>query len=270
MKKITLIPVGGLGNRMRVIESGIRLSKEGHSKLKIIWFRDADLKCRFDHLFCPIEDDIIQVKEASLKDYIYDRPRLKNLFFPFLTEKILFDHCIYEKQSCFNNDKINYRAIAEKKNIYIASFMPFYVNRKDNFYRMFNPIPELQAKIEKETALFSNNTIGVQIRRGDNSTSTELSPTALFVEKMNQEKDALFYLTTDSDKEKETLSKLFEGRILFQNNTSERHSEQGMQQALVEMFTLSKTKKIYGSFHSSFGEVASLIGNVEFDILSTK
>jgi len=270
MNKITLIPIGGLGNRIRVIESSIRLSREINSTLRIIWFKDQGMGCRFDRLFCPIDDDMIQVREASFKDYIYDRPRLKNLYLPFLAEKILFDDCIYEKESCFHNESLNYKAIAKNKNIYIASFMPFYVNENNSHYSMFRPIPELQARIEKETELFSNNTIGIQIRRGDNSTSTKLSPTALFIEKMNLEKDALFYLTTDSDKEKETLSKLFEGRILFQHNTTIRSSEQGIQQALVEMFTLSKTKKIYGSFHSSFGEVASLIGNIEFEILSTK
>ena len=271
MNTVTLVPIGGLGNRIRVIESGIRLAKKFNSKLKVIWFKDYGMGCRFDRLFCPVDDDNIQVKDASFMDYIYDRPRLKNLYLPYITEKILFNHCISEKQSSFYYNKYNnYEEIAKKKNIYIASFMPFYLSQENDYYHVFKPIPELQTKIEKETNLFSNNTIGIQIRRADNSVSIELSPTDLFIEKMYSEKDALFYLATDSNEEKTKLSQLFKERILYKDNILERKSEQGIQHALIEMFILSKTRKIYGSVESSFGEVASLIGKVEYESLDKR
>ena len=270
MGEITLIPVGGLANRIRVIESGIRLSKETNSRLKVIWYKDNGIGCRFEKLFRPFDDDMIEIKEASCKDFIYDRPRLKNLYFPYITEKLLFDHCIYEKQSCFNNEDIDYKTIAKNKKIYIATFMPFYLNTDKDYYHLFKPIPEIQMQIKKISGNFPENIIGIQIRRGDNWVSMKLSPTDLFIEKMNQEKDAAFYLATDSDEEKEKLAQLFGKRILFLNNTADRTTEKGIQEALVEMFLLSKTKKIYGSVHSSFGQIASRIGKNEFELLSIK
>ena len=270
MKTITLVPVGGLGNRIRVIESGIRLAKVVNSMLKIIWFKDKGMGSRYDQLFCPIADENIQVIDALFTDFFYDRPRLKNFFLPYFSEKLLFDFCLYEKQTCNQLKIIDYEDISINKNIYIASFVPFYVNHKNNYYDLFKPIPELQEKIDKVVELFTCNTVGVQIRRGDNTTSTELSPTSLFIDKMNTEKDSLFYLATDSNEVKENLTNLFHERVLYQNCLLDRRSKQGIQQALIELFILSKTKKIYGSYYSSFGEVAALIGKTDFEILSTK
>ena len=50
-KQITLIPVGGLANRMRAIESAIALSKNNEQPLKIIWFKDWGMGCTYHELF---------------------------------------------------------------------------------------------------------------------------------------------------------------------------------------------------------------------------
>ena len=45
MKKryILLVPVGGLANRMKAIDSAIKLSRKANSELHIIWFKDRGL-----------------------------------------------------------------------------------------------------------------------------------------------------------------------------------------------------------------------------------
>jgi hypothetical protein len=40
-----------------------------------------------------------------------------------------------------------------------------------------------------------------------------------------------------------------------------RNSQQGITDAVVDMFCLSKTKYIYGSYWSSFSDIASVIGD---------
>lgn len=37
---ITLVPSGGLGNRMRAIASGIALAEAANTPLRIVWFQD--------------------------------------------------------------------------------------------------------------------------------------------------------------------------------------------------------------------------------------
>ena len=56
-KKLTLIPVGGLANRMRTINSVIEFCNGDNRDLSIIWFLDHGLNCSFYDLFQPIEVD---------------------------------------------------------------------------------------------------------------------------------------------------------------------------------------------------------------------
>ena len=50
---LTLIPIGGLANRLRSIASGVALARDYGQTLHIYWFKDAGLNCRFDDLCLP-------------------------------------------------------------------------------------------------------------------------------------------------------------------------------------------------------------------------
>jgi hypothetical protein len=94
MKKntITLIPYGGLANRMRAIESLVRLMQDTDVGGKAVWFKHQGLNCRFDELFQPLHVQGLEIKEADLLDYVLcDRPRKKNLFIPALFERMIYD-----------------------------------------------------------------------------------------------------------------------------------------------------------------------------------
>lgn len=83
MKKryILLVPVGGLANRMKAIDSAIKLSRKTNSELHIIWFKDRGLNCRFDQLFEPIDLPNVKITEATWSDYLlYDRPPAEKYF----------------------------------------------------------------------------------------------------------------------------------------------------------------------------------------------
>ena len=43
-KYILLVPVGGLANRMKAIDSAIKLSRKTNSELHIIWFKDRGFR----------------------------------------------------------------------------------------------------------------------------------------------------------------------------------------------------------------------------------
>lgn len=129
MKKryILLVPVGGLANRMKAIDSAIKLSRKTNSELHIIWFKDRGLNCRFDQLFEPIDLPNVKVTEATWSDYLlYDRPRQKNIFIPRLFQKATFDNCIYEKQALhLFYENFDFYDWAKNRKVYIASFVYF-------------------------------------------------------------------------------------------------------------------------------------------------
>lgn len=71
---------------MRAISAAIALADRcATDQLRIIWFRDWGLNCRFQDLFYPIPLPNVQVKEATWKDVLlYDRPRKKNVYLPWI------------------------------------------------------------------------------------------------------------------------------------------------------------------------------------------
>ena len=97
---ITLVPVGGLANRMRAIDSAIALAQDTHHELRIIWFKDQGLNCKFCELFQPIMLPGVSVREAGPSDHLlHDRPRKKNFYLPSFFLNTQYDAHIYEKEA---------------------------------------------------------------------------------------------------------------------------------------------------------------------------
>ncbi len=271
---ITLVPVGGLANRMKAMDAAYHLAKDCGSKLKVIWFKDKGLNCRFDQLFQHPTDSIITIREATFFDLLLeDRPRKKNFFLPWLPEHLKYDACIYERQATqlFYNH-FDYAAWAKNRRVYLASCVYFHPQPEEKLFKLFQPIDSLQQEIVKRCADFNEHTIGIHIRRTDNIASITQSPTELFIKQMEEivehQPDTTFYLATDSEEEKQKLKQVFGERISMSGHAAERNSLQGMQDALVELYTLSRTSRIIGSMQSSYSETAAQIGRIQCEFIN--
>lgn len=266
---ITFVPAGGLGNRMRSVASAIALTRDANTELRIIWFQDWGLGCRFDELFLPLSG--VHLKEASLIDKcLLDRPRRKNFFLPKYYEHFRFDDCFYEKEvTDLYYQGFDFLSWCRGRKVYLASCVCFYppVIPK-RFFDIFHPIPALQKRIDSITDSFDTSVIGVHVRRTDHSESIKDSPTELFIKRMKQEPETTsFYLATDSEEVKDLMKREFGNRIITSPRQACRNSISGMQDALIELYVLSRTSRIIGSSHSTFSESASEIGDIEFEII---
>lgn len=269
---ITFVPVGGLANRMRAIDSALRLAADCHTGLRIVWFKDHGLNCRFDELFQPIEAAVpTEVKDAGLADLcLLDRPRRRNFHIPRLPQQILFGNRFYEEEvKRLQNAGFDFRsAVQSRKNSYIASFLHFYTgSNPGKKFEHFRPVADLQQQIDRFfSQIDGQRPIGVHIRRTDHIDSIRNSPTEIFIEAMEQElrlvPETRFYLATDSDEEKERLIRRFGNHILCSGHTARRDSSDGIRDALVEMYILAGCRKILGSQNSSYSETAAEIGNI--------
>ena len=275
---LTLVPVGGLANRMKAIDSAVSLASATGSRLRIVWFRDSGLKCRFDQLFAPLDRiDRPELCEATLADLLLlDRPRKRNFRVPRLYQRLHFDRCIYEQEATrlFRQGFDFARCLTSYRNLYIASCVYFSPRLTGGqLFDIFHPQPLLQAEIERVAAqCIGPRTVGIHIRRTDNVLSIEQSPTELFIDRMEQEiaacPDVNFYLATDSEEEKERLTARFGQRITTCPRQAERNSVRGVQDAVVELFLLSRTCRILGSAHSSYSETAAQLGGIPFEVVS--
>lgn len=138
-------------------------------------------------------------------------------------------------------------------------------------FSIFLPTDELQVIIDECSKQFKPSTIGLHIRRTDNISSIENSPLYLFENAINDELakniSTNFYVTSDDAKVEMELKQKFGNKIIIRQKQYERENEAGIKDAVVDMYLLSKTSKIYGSYWSSFSDIASRIGNIPLIVL---
>ena len=79
--------------------------------------------------------------------------------------------------------------------------------------------------------------------------------------------DLSIYLATDSETVKQELKRRYGNRLLCAEEEADRSSTSGIQGGVADMYTLARTDKIFGSFQSSFSELASQLGNIPLVIV---
>lgn len=274
MNQITFIPVGGLANRMRSIASVITLAQQTQSHVYIKWFQDWALHASFYKLFEPINKSFVTLKDASLFDHLcIDRPRNKNLYIPRLYQSIIFGDAIYERAFySLIQQNFNFAQWVEKKqHVYMASYSTFIPYPETLIRELFIPIKKIQQDLLRRSLDFQESVIGVHIRRTDNTASIENSPLSLFYKKLDADIDnnpaSQIYLATDSEEVKQEMKQRYGKRLISSDRPANRNSLEGIQDGILDMYTLAHTKKIYGSFQSSFSEMAAQIGNIPLEII---
>ena len=272
---ITLEPLGGLANKMRVIASGLWLMKVSNQELEVIWNLNEDLNCNFDVLFNQIQDvSIIQKRKKDFFVHHTNHPDLYKRIKAYFRNRLLgIGYCLKEGDfyDLISNNKIALDKIAKKnKNIYITTTQEFGDNY--NNFKVFSPKESIQNSIDNQVSKFNKNTIGIHIRRTDNSKSILQSPTELFISKMEEElyknPEVNFFLATDDTETEHQLLNRFGSKIIVYEKELDRNLEKGIIDAVVDMYCLSNTKYIYGSYWSSYSDIASRVGNIELKVLN--
>lgn len=275
MGKITFVPVGGLANRMRAVASAVTLAGRTASELQIVWFEDWALNAPFFRLFNPVEEAVCRLRDASRLDYaLLDRPRSRNLHFPRVYQTLRFHSCLYERSItplCKKN--FDFEAWARQGgDVYMASYTAFQKYDYAWISRLFVPVDEIAKEVEGRCLEFPEEVIGVHIRRTDNLASIQQSPIELFYQKLDKDisenNRVGIYVATDSEEVKRAMKKRYGNRIHSSDKQASRSSLEGIRDGIADMYTLARTRKIYGSFQSSFSEMASQIGSASLEILS--
>lgn len=77
-----------------------------------------------------------------------------------------------------------------------------------------------------------------------------------------------FYVASDSSKEKMILKERYGEKVLMLEEEVQRSNTKGIENALIELYILSQTEKIYGSVYSSFSRLASELSGISLHLLS--
>ena len=275
-EKIWMVPVGGLANRMRSMASAVTLAADAHRGIQVMWFTDWALHAPFHLLFEPVQPELLGggcVKDASPADrLLLDRPRKKNLYLPHLFQSLMFRSCLYEgSMPELMRTHFDFLHWAQREGGYLASCYAFYPYPEDLLKKLFVPLPDIRSEISRRVSAFPAYTIGVHVRRTDHACAIKESPLELFEEKIDAEweahPDLKVYLATDSEEVKSRMRKRYGEMIFSAPQEAARHSVEGIKDGVAEMYALSHTQRIYGSYGSSFSEMAAQIGGVPFVVV---
>ena len=85
---------------------------------------------------------------------------------------------------------------------------------------------------------------------------------------LSQYPDTHFYLSTDDPETEEQLQSIYGDKILLFPKEFSRNLPQGIKDAVVDLFCLARTRKIIGSYNSSFSNIAARIGQIDLQIIT--
>ncbi|WP_304234342.1 hypothetical protein [Jiulongibacter sediminis] len=264
--KLTVLPFGGLGNRMRVIDSAFLVSEQNNkSPVNLIWLRKWELNAPFYSIFQPFPKPLNLVDGAVYYFFLYlvkhiyvqKFEKLYRFIFKLYYDLVLLDNDIKEKQP----EEI-YGLTKGKKRILIASCYGF---QNSSNFESFNPSDNVKKQLDRLN--LPESYIGVHIRRTDHSTIIKESGLEEFVKACDKEisenNEVKFFLATDDRIVKSTFQNQFGERLITQETELSRDSEEGIIGAYVDILALSGAEKIICNLKSSFAETAIKIGKIK-------
>lgn len=259
---ILIAAEGGLCNRLRVLLSAAALQPSLSTPIRVAWADNAECAARFDQLFEPLHLPPLTVTPRSWKE----APALRsNAYLPYLYRLFFFDA---QRKNYLPAYHLPLPFLSQRyPRIYLSTCYAFASYAPDLLRQHIRPLPHLQERIDALVAQFVRPTIGVHIRRTDNVESIAHSPTSLFLAAMEQHPTASFYLSTDDLSLKATLQKRYGDRLITQHTTARRDTLEGIEEAVIDLFVLSRTDRLLGSYWSSFTDTAAELGGMPVDIV---
>lgn len=267
-KKIFIEPIGGLANRMRMIASYIEFAEKKGLDVSCVWNINNELGASFHSLFRDT-DRVRFVSDKKFKLYSSNQKNLlKRWLVTFLNKCKGYHFVVKDSDVAIYGDNLE-GILSKHVCMYVCTCEEL---KYATDFSMFKPNYDLQTIIDTYCEQFTKNTIGLHIRRTDNVLSIEKSPLSLFenaiLEELSVNAETKFYVTSDDETVEKSLKERFSDKVIIREKQYGRGDEQGIKDAVIDLYLLSKTKKIYGSYWSSFSDIASRIGQIPLLVLS--
>lgn len=275
--KITLVPQGGLGQRLCAVASTIALARKYHRPLEIIWFRTDSFDAPSDRLFtldAQMRREHITIREAKWSDHVTARtPMQSNLWLtaPFLL--IGYDDVLSEDRvrELLAKDPERLEAILKRRHRRLLIETGQALTEAKDMYKPILPTIEVINVRNSRLSSWHNNIVGIHIDRST-KVSTAESPTELFIRRMYEmivaDPTTSFFVTTTSHDERERLQTLYRSRIVAPSSMSDGSSVDGLIESYGDLLALSQTVKILTTPNSAYTAVAASIGRILSESLS--
>lgn len=270
--KLIVIPYGGLANRIRAIDSAINIRKDNFCKVHVYWHQDSTCRCKFSDIFEPMDlvTDLTTEWIFNLLMRILAKGRKGVLSLPFRFLSITRVFRYFPKEDI--NAQYEFATPNGKRYLFVMMETWEYFYEKD---KVNTDCLKINANKTLDNLLthIGDKTVGVHIRRADHKLSIQNSPLELFEDAMTKElsndPDTNFLICTDDESVKTYFreSGKWKDKAYIPRGELSRNSSDGIKQAAGEMYALSKTKKILGSYWSSFSLMAAKLGGIDVEVI---
>lgn len=253
LNHLILVTHSGMGNRLRAIASARRLCQQINARCSIVW-EWGD----FWSFFAPLPDLRVFPKvPEKAGSRIKHQPLHVN---PSRTVDISVPSVELHSSYIFWG--------SHEQVIHIKQLLPYLPALH----------PRLQAMVDEFTAKHLGNSVGLHLRRTDQTKSIRHSPDRLFIEKAREivASGKKIFLATDNVETEAKMKQLFGDAIVtYPKRTAlkQRWPREGfdpivVEDDLIDLFLLSRTGYVLGSHFSSFSSLAiALNGSKQGGIL---
>jgi hypothetical protein len=286
-KYIVAMNPGGISNRLKCLISLWRIANLTNRKLLVYWPRNPVCGAEFKDLFENNFDEISKeyLYSISGRDYKFHDPNdisIKNMQKKYLISDTWRWAFLKDEEITKHIAK----NIGERYPLYKSETEPFQKNdgidfsfhdidikvRKEilKYLKKIKPIKKIEGKVSKFSSKNKiKNCTGIHIRRGDYMNGKDrigfVSDDESFINRMNElikiNSKERFFLCTDSEETQQKFIKIFGKRIItFTKTNFDRNGVIFTQEGLIDLLILSKTKRILGTYGSTFTEMSWWLG----------
>ncbi|MBW3019664.1 hypothetical protein KY334_00035 [Candidatus Woesearchaeota archaeon] len=249
----------GLGNRIKCLVSGMLIADKLNAKILLNWNKSKGCNCSFKELF---ENEFYLINDTFLFSFLrkfkFLRKNNLNTISMNTWRLLLFSDIskYYGNMKVLKEDIIDfkYEKIPISKRVEILKYLS-----------QLKPKKNIKDEAERFSKKISENTIYFAIRSwADCPTKKRKNFQFRRIFKiMDLFPSSNFYISCDSDEVLKKIVDKYGSRILYYPHKAtigDRNSKKGIQEALIEILILSKSKKIFATKSSTFSEVAWWFG----------
>lgn len=280
--KLYIQPDAGLGNRLYCLYSALYYAKKMGRSFDVIWLRETccnvPFSTLFDKSFLPENTRIHTTYHLGYRNRYALFSLISDLYMKGIKKRFKY-YTSEDTRSIFHSEgeRSIRRLIEDGTNKCIKANTKFFdLDHFGEVRSLIKPSQEIISVVDAVMVpLDASKVIGVHIRRTDNKASIENSPIEAFYEVLDnivkQDENVKIYLATDDEQVEHDFAARYDCiRHRTFSGVKSRNSVKGMMDAYVDMLCLSRCEKIYGSYGSSFSQLASLIGNIELEVVGNK